>query len=155
MTFDSLQTQIIEQLKTVIDPDLRTDLVSAGFVKSIQIEEGGIVNLTVELTIPTCPLQSKFKSEIEQKLLSIEGINKVNIQFTSRSRRAPSIPQQIHLDNIQSIIAISACKGGVGKSTLAAFLARALQRNGFKVGLMDLDIYGPSLPTLMNLARQM
>jgi len=153
MTFDSLQTQIIEQLKTVIDPDLRTDLVSAGFVKSIQIEEGGIVNLTVELTIPTCPLQSKFKSEIEQKLLSIEGINKVNIQFTSRSRKTPPIPQQVHLDNVQSIIAISACKGGVGKSTLAAFLARALQRNGFKVGLMDLDIYGPSLPTLMNLAR--
>lgn len=150
MSSEVLKPKIFEQLKTVIDPDLHTDIVTAGFIKSVSITEQGIVDLTVELTIPTCPLQSKFKVEIEQKLLSIEGIKKVNIHFTSRKRAGVQVPQQNSLNQIHSVIAISACKGGVGKSTLASFLARALQRSGFKVGLMDLDIYGPSLPTLMN-----
>lgn len=145
-----LKAKIFEQLKTVIDPDLGTDIVTAGFIKSVSVTEEGNVNLTIELTIPTCPLQSKFKTEIEQKLLSIEGIQKVNIQFSSRNRGGVSIPQQNNLSNVQSVIAVSACKGGVGKSTIASFFARALQRNDFKVGLMDLDIYGPSLPTLMS-----
>ncbi len=150
MSFEILKSKIFEQLKTVIDPDLRTDIVTAGFIKSVSVTEEGRVDLTIELTIPTCPLQSKFKTEIERKLLSIEGIQKVNIQFTSRKRGGVSVPQQNCLSNVQSVIAISACKGGVGKSTLASFFSRALQRSGFKVGLMDLDIYGPSLPTLMN-----
>ncbi|MGC9053350.1 MAG: P-loop NTPase [Candidatus Hydrogenedens sp.] len=150
MSFELLKSQVFEQLKTVIAPDLHTDIVTAGFIKSVSITEQGIVELTVELTIPTCPLQSKFKEEIEQKLLSIKEIKKVTIHFTSRKRAGVQVPQQNSLNQIHSVIAISACKGGVGKSTIASFLARALQRNGFKVGLMDLDIYGPSLPTLMN-----
>ena len=76
MSAEIVKPKIFEQLKTVIDPDLHTDIVTAGFVKSVSITEQGIVDLTVELTIPTCPLQSKFKVEIEQKLLSIEGIKK-------------------------------------------------------------------------------
>ncbi len=150
MSSESIKSKIFEQLRTVIDPDLKTDIVTAGFVKALTVKEGGEVDLTIELTIPTCPLQSKFKSEIEQKLLAIEGINKVNINFTSRKRAGVSVPQQNYLNDVKSIIAVSACKGGVGKSTVASFLARALQRRGFRVGLMDLDIYGPSLPTLMN-----
>lgn len=150
MSFEMVRAKIFEQLKTVIDPDLHTDIVTAGFIKSVSVSEQGTVDLTVELTIPTCPLQSKFKKEIEEKLMSIEGIKKVHIQFTSRKRSGVSVPQQNNLSNIQSVLAISACKGGVGKSTIASFFARALQRSGFKVGLMDLDIYGPSLPTLMN-----
>jgi len=150
MSAEIVKPKIFEQLKTVIDPDLHTDIVTAGFVKSVSITEQGIVDLTVELTIPTCPLQSKFKVEIEQKLLSIEGIKKVNIHFTSRKRAGVQMSQQNSLNQIHAVIAISACKGGVGKSTIASFLARALQRKGFRVGLMDLDIYGPSLPTLMS-----
>ncbi len=151
MFSEMLKSKIFEQLKTVIDPDLNTDLVTAGFIKSVSITEEGVVDLTIELTIPTCPLQFKFKMEIEQKLLSLEDIKRVNIRFTSRKRGGITASQQGIFSKIHSVIAISACKGGVGKSTIASFLARALQRNNFRVGLMDLDIYGPSLPTLMNL----
>ncbi len=147
----TLRNNIVSLLKTVIDPDLNKDIVSAGFVKGIDFNEKGKVILTIELTIPTCPLQNKFKQEIEEKLKSLNEIQELEIKFTSRRPATTHQRLSINREHIQNIIAISACKGGVGKSTVAAFLARALQRKKLKVGLLDLDIYGPSLPTLMNL----
>lgn len=151
-SFDEIRSQIISILKTVIDPDLNKDIVSAGFVKGIDFGEEGKVTLVIELTTPICPLQNKFKQEIEEKLKSLNDIKDVEIKFTSRKRASTYQNQTVNRDNIQNIIAVSACKGGVGKSTISAFLARALARRKLKIGLLDLDIYGPSLPTLLNLS---
>jgi Mrp family chromosome partitioning ATPase/DUF971 family protein len=151
------EKQILEALSHIMDPDLGRDIVSLGFVKNIKIE-GPKVSFDLELTTPACPVRDRFKQQAEQAVRRLPGVEAVNVNMTAMSRpqhahaHAPQ-PETSALDDVQSIIAVSSCKGGVGKSTVAAHLARALRREGLQVGLLDADLYGPSFPTLFNLHR--
>ncbi|HOQ89909.1 MAG TPA: P-loop NTPase [Candidatus Hydrogenedentes bacterium] len=141
--------KILETLSAIIDPDFGKDIVSLGFIKDIQID-GEDVKVTIELTTPACPVRDRFREQAEKLLRDLEGIRNVQVHMTAKQNvsRAAAMPA-LSLEGVETIIAVSSCKGGVGKSTVAAFLARAMQREGLRVGLLDADIHGPSIPTLM------
>ena len=140
------EQQILEALREVIDPDFGQDIVSLGFIKQVVIDKGN-VRVNVELKTPACPMREMFKTKCKSAIERLAGVESVDIMLTARTRKLQS-PELKTLDKVKSIVAVSACKGGVGKSTVSAYLARALQREGLSVGLLDADIYGPSAPTL-------
>ena len=142
---------LLECLKKIIDPDFQRDIVSLGFVKNIRID-GKNVSLEIELTTPACPIKTEFQHQAEEIIMALGDIEKVDVRMTSKPRTETAnsnVPST--LAQVKSIIAVSSCKGGVGKSTIAGCLALELSSRGFKVGLIDADIYGPSVPTLFNL----
>jgi len=150
--------QIMEALKTVMDPELHRDIVSLGFVKGIDIKPDNNIDLTIELTTPACPLKGKIQEDIEQAVITLgqqtgESIGSINIEFTAdvRSAQEKLADQQSPLPGVKHVIAVGAGKGGVGKSTIAVNLAVGLARAGAKAGLLDGDIYGPSISTMLGL----
>jgi len=149
------EQDILEKLKNIIDPDLNQDIVSLGFVQNIQIQEGD-VSLTIALTTPACPVKDQFQSDAKKLIEEIKGVNIVQITMSSLPKNTKlKGPEPLgSLNDVRSIIAISSCKGGVGKSTIAAQMAQELASRGFRVGLMDADIYGPSIPILFNLKNK-
>ncbi len=145
------EKDVLAALGGIIDPDFNRDIVSLGFVRNIQIKED-MVSLDIVLTTPACPVRAEFQRQAETSLLKLSGIKHVNVNMTSQPPAQPKAGLATSsLADIGSIIAVSSCKGGVGKSTIAAYLAQELARRGFKVGLIDADIHGPSIPTLFDL----
>jgi ATP-binding protein involved in chromosome partitioning len=141
------QEQVLDVLRQVIDPDFRKDIVSLGFVKNLKID-GGRVGFDIELTTPACPVKTQFQQEAENLVGGLPGVEVVTVNMTSR---APAKQQQMaQLDGVKSIIAVASAKGGVGKSTMAAAIAVEIASRGYQVGLLDADIFGPSVPTLFN-----
>lgn len=146
------ETQILKALSQIIDPDFNRDIVSLGFVQNIKIKDGDIT-FDIALTTPACPVKDEFQKKAQMLVKNLEGVKNVSVNMTTLARKTASNPQNADstLKEVKSIIAISSCKGGVGKSTMAAYLALELSNRGYKVGLVDTDIYGPSIPSLFDL----
>jgi ATP-binding protein involved in chromosome partitioning len=143
------QEVVTAALRTVKDPELFKDIVTLGMVKDIAIDEDDVA-VTVELTTPACPLKDVIERDVTNALRAV-GARDVKINLTARTRGAQGGQPRENLPQVANIIAVGAGKGGVGKSTVAANLAVGLQRTGARVGLMDGDIYGPSMPTMLGI----
>lgn len=144
------EQQVLDAMRHIIDPDLGRDIVSLGFIKNLKID-GGAVSFTVELTTPACPVKDKFKAACEEAVRRLPGVESVSVEMSAMQPKGRPGPKVNTLETVDTVIAVSSCKGGVGKSTVAAQLARAMQREGLRVGLLDADVYGPSVPTLFKL----
>jgi len=144
--------QVLEALKNVDDPDLKKDIVTLGMVRDLSIE-GNKVSFTVMLTTPACPMKDLIhKASVNAILHFVDKDAKVNVKMdadvTSRRKDKTALP------GVKNIITIASGKGGVGKSTVAANLAVALAKQGAKVGLVDADIYGPSIPIMFDVVNE-
>ncbi|MDP3723186.1 MAG: iron-sulfur cluster carrier protein ApbC [Candidatus Omnitrophota bacterium] len=142
---------VLSALRAVQDPDLKRDIVSLGFVKGVTIQ-GGRVAFTIELTTPACPVREQLKEQARAAVQALAGISQVDITMTSQVRASLSSQPAARLArSVKNIVPIASGKGGVGKSTVSANLALALAKTGARVGLMDADVYGPSIPTILGL----
>jgi ATP-binding protein involved in chromosome partitioning len=138
------ESDILKALSTVEEPDFKKDLITLNMVKDIKIENKK-VSFTVILTTPACPLKDMIKVRCEKAIHSmVDEEAEININFTSNTSSLRTDKNEV-LKDVKNIIAVVSGKGGVGKSTVAANLSLALAAGGAKVGLMDADIYGPSV----------
>jgi ATP-binding protein involved in chromosome partitioning len=152
--------QVTEALRDVIDPELRKDIVTLEMVRSIEVHPNGVVDVTVSLTTPGCPIRDHFQSSVDEAVRKLDGVVGVNISFDvlsddekqrlSKKLGRGSLPEGA-LAQVKNVICIGSGKGGVGKSSVTANLAAALAAAGKQVGVMDADVWGYSQPRMFGL----
>ena len=155
--------QIIDALRSVIDPELRRDIVELEMVRSIDVHENGVVDVMVSLTTPGCPIRSHFQTGVAQAVHELQGVTGVNVSFDvlseneksalSRKLGRGSLPEGA-LAQVKNVICIGSGKGGVGKSSVTANLAAALASDGKQVGVLDADVWGYSQPRMLGLGAE-
>jgi ATP-binding protein involved in chromosome partitioning len=156
--------QILEALKVVIDPELRRSIVELEMVRSIDVKDGGVVDITVSLTTPGCPIKNHFQTAVAQAAGGVAGVTRVNVGFDvltdtekaglqQRLGRSGGLPEGA-LAQVSNVICVGSGKGGVGKSTLTVNLASALALEGKRVGVLDADVWGYSIPRMLGLGGQ-
>ncbi len=142
---------VLSALGKVQEPELHKDLVTLNMIQDLEIQ-GDAVRFTIQLTTPACPLRTRIEQEARQAVLSVNGVKSVEIKMSAeipgdgRQRGILEAP-------VKHAVAVASGKGGVGKSTVAVNLAVSLAQSGAKVGLLDADIYGPNIPTMMGVQR--
>ncbi|RRR75136.1 MAG: iron-sulfur cluster carrier protein ApbC [Candidatus Viridilinea halotolerans] len=147
------EQQVLNALSQVQEPELGGDLVSRRMIKDVQIA-GGTVSFTVELTTPACPLKDQIRAEAEAAVAVLPGVEAVVLTFSANTRHHAGLPEQAPIPGVSNVLAVAAGKGGVGKSTVAVNLAVALAQEGASVGLLDADVFGPSLPLMLGVRGQ-
>lgn len=143
--------EIRKALSQVQEPELRQDLVSLNMVKNIHFENG-VISTTIELTTPACPLKDEIKKDIEKVLMKLPGVQGTQIEFTARVQQSRAVTGKMPIEGVKNVVAVYACKGGVGKSTISTNLSVSLARMGAKVGLLDADVHGPNIPMMMGVS---
>ncbi len=160
MRADMNRDEVLKALEAVIDPELRRSIVELEMVRSIEISANGVVDVTVSLTTAGCPIKGHFQTSVAEAVAALEGVTHVNVYFDvlSDTEKAAlqqklgrgSLPQGT-LAQVSNVLCIGSGKGGVGKSTLTANLAAALTADGKKVGILDADVWGYSIPRMYGL----
>lgn len=145
------EQQILEALKSVNDPELGRDVVSLNMIQDLNIDPEDRVSLTLVLTTPACPIKGQFQESVRQALLRAGAREaKVDLAANTGMSGLPILGTDEILPGVKNTVAVASGKGGVGKSTVAINLALALLQEGARVGIMDADIYGPSIPLMMD-----
>jgi ATP-binding protein involved in chromosome partitioning len=155
--------QVTEALRSVIDPELRRDIVELEMVRSIDVHPNGVVDVMVSLTTPGCPIRSHFETGVAQAIRELEGVTGVNVTFdvlsgdekTALGRKLGrgGLPEGA-LAQVKNVICIGSGKGGVGKSSVTANLAAALAADGKQVGILDADVWGYSQPRMLGVGAE-
>jgi len=151
----------------VQDPELRRSLTELDMIRNVEISDGGQVAVLIALTVPGCPLKAKIEGDITAELRRVDGVAGVAVAFThmteeertalsSRLRGGAKERERkgLAIDNRTRVIAVASGKGGVGKSSLTVNLALALRAQGHEVGVVDADIYGFSIPGMLDWIEQ-
>jgi ATP-binding protein involved in chromosome partitioning len=155
--------QVTEALRSVIDPELRRDIVELQMVRSIEIHENGVVDVMVSLTTAGCPIRSHFQTGVANSIRALDGVTGVNVSFDVLSDQEKSalghklgraaLPEGA-LAQVRNVICIGSGKGGVGKSSVTANLAAALAGSGKQVGVLDADVWGYSQPRMLGVGAE-
>jgi len=160
MSHVTSRDEIHKALEVVIDPELHRSIVELDMVRSIDIGENGVVDVTVSLTTPGCPIKGHFQTAVAQAVSALEGVTHVNVYFDVLDDTQKAALQQKlgraslpdgALAQVANVLCIGSGKGGVGKSTLTANLAAALAGEGMRVGVLDADVWGYSIPRMYGL----
>src|ERR671919_1395068 len=156
--------QVTEALRAVIDPELRRSIVDLGMVRSIELREDGKVEVVVSLTTPGCPIRSHFQQAVASNVAQLDGVTEVGVGFDVLTNEEKGRLQQAlgrpgglpegALAAVKNVICVASGKGGVGKSTMTANLAAALQADGQSAGALDCDVYGYSIPRMLGVNRK-
>jgi ATP-binding protein involved in chromosome partitioning len=155
---------ILKALESVIDPELRRNIVELDMVRSIDVHENGVVDVMVSLTTPGCPIRNHFQTGVANAVRVLDGVTHVNVSFdVLTDQQKASLQQKLGrggtlpsgaLAQVANVLCIGSGKGGVGKSTLTANLAAALASHGKKVGVLDADVWGYSIPRMFGLGNE-